>query len=50
VVDEAAVGQPLDRGGHGARAQAQPLRERAGVGTTVTRQAVDGFERLAIWF
>jgi hypothetical protein len=50
VVDETAVGQALHRGGDGAGAQPEALGEDARVGAAVTRQAVDGFESLAIRF
>jgi hypothetical protein len=50
VVDEAAIGEALHRRGHRAGAQAQTLGERAGVGTAVARQPVDGFQSLAIGF
>jgi hypothetical protein len=50
VVDEPAVGEPLDRGRDGAGAQPEALGQGAGMGAAVARQAVDGFESLAIRF
>ena len=50
VVDEPPVGEPLHGGRDRARAQAEPLRERAGVGAAVAREPVDGLERLAVGF
>ena len=50
VVDQAAIGQALDRGGHRARRQAQALGEDPGVGAAVFGQAVDGLQGLAVAF
>jgi hypothetical protein len=49
VVDEAPVGESLDRGGDRARAQPEPLRERARVRLSVLLgEPVDGFQRFAL--
>ena len=50
VVDEAAVGQALDRGGHRARRQTQPLGQDPGVGAAVLGQAIDGLQGLTVAF
>jgi hypothetical protein len=50
VVDEPAVGEPLDRRGDRARREPEPLGELARVGAAVAREPVDGFQRLAIRF
>ena len=50
VVHEPPVREPLHGGRDRARAQPEPLRERARMGATVAREPVDGFERLAVGF